>query len=226
MASKGKVQAVAYLRTSSAANVGADKDSERRQREAIHAFAERAGFEVVDTFYDAAVSGADPVDARPGFQAMLKRVEGNGVRTILVETANRFARDLMVQEVGYAMLRERGIELIAADSPQSFIEDTPTARLIRQVLGAVAEFEKAMTVAKLRGARDRKRRTGLKVEGRKSHAEARPEVVAEAKRLRRQRPKAGQRSLREVAAELAAKGYVNANGRAFSPSSVKAMIEA
>src|SRR3954453_17056178 len=78
----------------------------------------------------------------PGFTAMLKRIEGNGVRTIIVETASRFARDLMVQEVGHAMLKERGIELIAADSPTSFIEDTPTARLIRQVLGAVSEFDK------------------------------------------------------------------------------------
>ena len=43
--------------------------------------------------------------------------------------------------------------------------------LNRQVLGAVAEFEKAMTVAKLRGARDRKRATGVKVEGRKRIAE-------------------------------------------------------
>ena len=37
------------------------------------------------------------------------------------------------------MLKERGIELIAADSPTSFLDDTPTAKLIRQVLGAVAE---------------------------------------------------------------------------------------
>src|SRR5215207_7010406 len=168
MANKARkiTPAVAYLRTSSAANVGADKDSERRQREAVQGFARRAGYEIVDEFYDTAVSGADAIDARAGFAAMLKRIEGNGVHTIIVETASRFARDLMVQEVGYAMLTERGIELIAADSPQSFIEDTPTARLIRQVLGAVAEFDKAMTVAKLRGARERKRATGLKVEGR------------------------------------------------------------
>jgi hypothetical protein len=40
-------------------------------------------------------------------------------------------------------------------------------------------FEKAMLVAKLKGARDRKRRsTGKKVEGRKSHKEAHPEVAA------------------------------------------------
>jgi DNA invertase Pin-like site-specific DNA recombinase len=84
---------------------------------------------------------------------MLERLEGNGVRTIIVETATRFARDLMVQEVGHAKLRERGIDLIAADNPGSFIDDTPTAKLVRQVLGAISEFDKAMTVAKLRGAR-------------------------------------------------------------------------
>src|SRR5215208_2423409 len=83
------------------------------------------GIEVVDEFYDPAVSGGDPVESRPGFIAMLKRIEGNGVRAIIVETGSRFARDLMVQEVGYAMLTERGIELIAADSPQSFIEEYP-----------------------------------------------------------------------------------------------------
>ena len=55
-------------------------------------------------------------------------------------------------------LRQLGYDLIAADSPNSFLEDTPTANLIRQVLGAVSQFEKASLVAKLKGARDRKRR--------------------------------------------------------------------
>src|SRR5215207_7093861 len=218
-------KAVAYIRTSSAANVGADKDSDKRQLAAIERFARSAGFELVGHYYDAAVRGADPVEARPGFAAMLRQIEGNGVRTIIVETASRFARDLMVQEVGYAKLRERGIELIAADSPHSFIDDTPTARLVRQVLGAIAEFDKAMTVAKLRGARERKRATGVKVEGRKSHAEKRPEVVAEAKRLRRKRPKGGRRSYRQIASDLFHAGYKNSKGRPFSPSSIKAMLQ-
>ena len=43
MARKELIKAVAYLRTSSAANVGADKDSEKRQRAAIEAFARAAG---------------------------------------------------------------------------------------------------------------------------------------------------------------------------------------
>jgi hypothetical protein len=43
MAGKGKqVEAVAYIRTSSAANVGADKDSDKRQRAAIEGYAGRS----------------------------------------------------------------------------------------------------------------------------------------------------------------------------------------
>ena len=116
MSSKAKIPAIAYLRTSSATNVGADKDSDQRQRRPSR-HSQHAGYELVAEFYDKAVSGADPIDTRPGFAAMLERIESNGVRTIIVETASRFARDLMVQEVGYARLRERGITLIAADSP-------------------------------------------------------------------------------------------------------------
>ena len=60
-------KAVAYLRTSSKANVGADKDSDKRQRAAIEAYARAAGYEIIETFYDAAVSGADPVGECSGF---------------------------------------------------------------------------------------------------------------------------------------------------------------
>ena len=57
-----------------------------------------------------------------------------------------------------------------------------------------------------------------KCEGRKSsHAELAPEMVAIAKGLRRR--KRGN-SLRAIAAELAARGYVNVNGRAYSAASV------
>ena len=215
-----KIQAVAYLRTSSATNVGPEKDSDKRQRAAIAAYAKAAGVEIVETFYDEAVLGADLIETRPGFKAMLERLLSNGVRTIVVETANRFARDLMVQEVGYAMLKERGIELIAADKPDAFLDDTPTAVLIRQVLGAVSQFEKAMLVSKLRGARDRKRATGVKVEGRKSHAELRPEVVELARQLHRK-----QLSLREIAAELFAAGHATKHGKPFSSSAIASMLE-
>jgi hypothetical protein len=153
--------AIGYMRTSSAANVGEGKDSEVRQRKPIQTYANRAGYKIVDWQSDPAVSGADPIDVRPGFAAVLEKIAGNGVSTIIVETANRFARDLMVQEAGYERLRSAGITLIAADEPDSFVDDSPTAVLVRQILGAVAQFDRAMTVAELRGARERPVCVGL-----------------------------------------------------------------
>jgi DNA invertase Pin-like site-specific DNA recombinase len=111
---KAMHKAAAYLRTSSKANVGSDKDSDKRQLAAIQAYAKAAGFEIVETFYDAAVSGADAVNDRPGFVQMLERLLSNGARTILVESPDRFARDLMVQLAGHDMLKAKGISLIAA----------------------------------------------------------------------------------------------------------------
>jgi DNA invertase Pin-like site-specific DNA recombinase len=222
------VKAVAYLRTSSAANVGADKDSERRQQEAIDAFAERAGYEVVDTYYDAAVSGADAVTERPGFSAMLERLLSNGVRTILVETASRFARDLMVQETGHEMLKARGIDLIAVDSPDSFVADTPTATLVRQLLGVISQFEKAMLVEKLKGARERKRReTGKKVGGRKNYGEMEggSEMIVLAKKLHRYPVNGKRRSLNDIAVELAKAGYVSSTGKPFARIAISRMLE-
>src|SRR5262245_34658069 len=107
-----KIDAIAYLRTSSAANVGNDKDSDKRQRAAIASFAKAQGYRIVDEFYDAAVSGADPVTERQGFKAMLDRIAGNGVRVVLVESPDRFARDLAVQLAGHSYLKGLGIELV------------------------------------------------------------------------------------------------------------------
>jgi acyl-CoA synthetase (AMP-forming)/AMP-acid ligase II len=75
---RGNVEAIAYMCTSSATNVGEGKDSEARQRKAIESYAKSAGAVIVDWFYDAAVSGADPIETRPGFTAALARIAGNG----------------------------------------------------------------------------------------------------------------------------------------------------
>lgn len=220
--SREKTKAIAYLRTSSATNVGRDKDSDKRQRAAISAFAKANGYELVDEYYDGAVSGADPVDRRPGFGEMLRRLASNGAKTILVESPDRFARDLTVQLTGHDMLKAQGIALVPASAPDFFLEDTPTAVLVRQVLGAIAQFEKASTVAKLAAARKRNRERDGKCEGRKLLVETAPEAVALARKLRRQNKR--RPSLRKIAAILAERGFVNERGAQFNPKSIRGML--
>ena len=115
-----------------------------------------------------------------------------------------------VQEAGRSGRKALGIEIIAADSPSAFVDDTPTTTFVRQVLGAVAQLDKAMTVAKLRLARDRVRKRDGKCEGRKSHAEERPEAVALAKQLHKQGM-----GYRAISGELAKAGHVNERGKPF-----------
>ncbi len=113
-------KAVPYLRTSSAANVGPDKDSDKRQRANIEALSKAKGYQIIGEYYDAAVSGADPIDQRPGFMEMLQQVATNGARTIIVESPDRFARDLTVQLTGHDMLKAHGIALVPASAPDYF----------------------------------------------------------------------------------------------------------
>lgn len=218
---KNRVEAVAYLRTSSAANVGSDRDSDKRQRAAIEGFARRAGYQVVAEFYDAAVSGADPIETRRGFAALLDRIEGNGVRTVIVEDASRFARELMTQELGILALIQRGVRVLTANGDDLTDSSDPSRKMMRQIAGAFHEYEKARLVAKLKAARMRKRERAGKCEGRKSYVETNPQMVELARELHGRRL-----SLREISAELAAHEhkYVTKKGLPFSASAVKSMI--
>jgi DNA invertase Pin-like site-specific DNA recombinase len=211
-----KTKAFAYMRTSSAANVGEDRDSLARQRAAIRAFADRAGYEIFAEHYDPAVSGLDAVHQRPAFARMMATIAGDGVRTIIVESASRFARDLIVQETGYAYLRDLGIALIAADDPDAFAGDTPTQVLIRQILGAVSQFQKTELVAKLAAARARKRARG-------EHAQGLPPAPAKARALAKQLRRK-ELSLRAISAKLAEKGFLAPSGKPYGAQSVKVML--
>jgi DNA invertase Pin-like site-specific DNA recombinase len=148
---------------------------------------------------------------------MLAVIAGNGVRTVIVESASRFARDLIVQETGYQYLRDLGITLIAADDPDAFTAETPTAVLVRQVLGAVAQFEKVSLVAKLKGARDR-------IRAREGRCEGPKPVPEEVKRLARRLARPGGLSLRAIAGKLAARGMNAPSGKPYGAQSIKLML--
>lgn len=213
--------AVAYYRTSSATNVGSEKDSLPRQQEAVRVYAQAQGLQIVKEYYDAAVSGADPVMSRTGFSDMLAYMLGNGARVVLVENASRFARDHMVQALGHDLLKKHGITLIPVDAPTHFTEESPTANMLRTIISAVSQFEKEALVLKLRKARDRRSgAAGGRIEGNPRWKALRnPEAIAAAREA-----KARGLSLRAIAAELAARGILAGSGKVYGAQSIKRML--
>ena len=182
-------QVVGYYRTSSNSNVGTDKDSRKRQRHAVMNYASSNGMTVVSEFYDKGVSGTKEILNRPSFMKMLDYCEDNEISTIVLEDASRMSRDLIIQETGFQYLTSKlGYKLISVANPDTFVENTPTGTLIRQVLGVISQFEKSSLVEKLRVARERKsivnKRKGIiarsgkgKVEGKKRLTEKSPELT-------------------------------------------------
>jgi DNA invertase Pin-like site-specific DNA recombinase len=211
--------ACAYYRTSSATNVGNDKDSLKRQQDAVRAYAVSAGIEVVREYYDAAVSGTDPVESREGFSEMLAYMLGNGARTVLVENASRFARDHIVQGLGHLLLKKHGIDLIPVDSPGHFLEESPIANMVRTVISAVSQFEKEALVLKLRKARDRKRRETGRCEGNPSFGAIPFAHIRSAKAL-----SAKGMSLRRISEQMGDKGLLSQANTLYSPSVIRTML--
>jgi DNA invertase Pin-like site-specific DNA recombinase len=225
MKSKALTKAVSYLRCSGLGQV--DGDTWDRQSVAIAKYAKHHGLEVVDEFRDA-VSGTKDLDNRPGLAALLDRIESNGVRVVLLENATRLARDLMVGEVILQQLTTAGCTVIAADSGTDLTADTddPTRRLIRQVLGAVAEFDRRVTVMKLRAARERKRSRGERCEGRKPFGTfpGEIEILARIRELRRKPTHGRRRSLQLICDALNAEGRLSRSGKPWTKQVVNRIL--
>jgi DNA invertase Pin-like site-specific DNA recombinase len=156
-------KAFAYIRVS-----GPDQlkgDGPERQREAILAFAASNDIAIVE-FFTEQVTGKNDGDTRIEWSRLLGQL--NGVRTIIVEKLDRLARLLIVQEKILLDLASRDVVLLTADGQDS--DDVDPARVMfRQFLGAIAQYERACIVSKLRSARDRKRRDTGRCEGAKRY---------------------------------------------------------
>lgn len=179
------VKAFGYLRVSGKGQI--DGDGFNRQRDAIKRYAKEHGIKVVDWFEEKGVCGATELENRPALMAMLEALVSNGTKLVLIEKLDRLARDLMVQETIIGDLRKRGFELVSVTEPD-LLQNDPTRVLMRQIFGAIAQYEKAMIVAKLRGARQRMKASTGRCEGRKpyGHREGEQVVLDRMKELRDQ----------------------------------------
>jgi DNA invertase Pin-like site-specific DNA recombinase len=219
--------AVAYLRVSGLGQV--DGDGFERQAQAVAAYVRHAGLTIVETYQDRGVSGTKDLGDRPGLAALLDRIESNGVRIVLVERADRIARDLIVSETILGQLRARGVKVFDAEGIELTAADgDPTRRLIRQVLGAVSEFDRNVTVLKLRAARVRVRARDGRCEGRKAFG-ARPAEKIVLDRIRSLRRKGsplrgGRLSCAKIADILNADGIPTRTGATWRPSTVYGIV--
>jgi DNA invertase Pin-like site-specific DNA recombinase len=155
-------RAFGYLRVSSESQV--DGDGFPRQRAAITKWAAANNVKIVRWFEEKGVSGT--LQHRPALDDMLVALMSNGVQTVIVEKLDRIARDILVQETIIQNLHKQGFELVSAMEPDLCIDD-PSRKLMRQIMGAFAEYDRTMIVLKTRAARERIRKSGKTCEGRK-----------------------------------------------------------
>ena len=175
---------VSYMRCSGESQISGD--TWERQSAAILKYALAQGIVIEREFRDEGVTGKMELEGRSGLSACLQYVRENEVKLVIVEDSTRLARDMIVAEVVIREFQKIGVKVISASGGVDLTEgddSNPTAKLIRQILAAVSEFERCCITLKLRGARDRKKKEFGKCEGRKSYGE-RPEEEIVVSRMR------------------------------------------
>lgn len=219
-----KIQVVSYLRVSGLGQVKGDGFA--RQRDSISKFSKQKRFELVGEYKDSGVSGTVEGFDRPGLSEMMDRLKSNGIRTVIVENPTRLARDLMVQEVLLNDCRKNGITVYSSDGTilTDDGDEDPTRTLIRQVLGAVSQFEKSCIVQKLASARKRIRKTKGKCEGNKCYGELKGEskLIKRIKQLKIEKRRISQR---EICDRLFEDGFTTRKGTKFTQSQVSRIIK-
>lgn len=219
-------QAYSYLRVSGKSQV--EGDGYPRQRTAVERYARAHGIKIANAYRDGGVSGTRELADRKGLATLLAAVQAGEVRTVLVERADRLARDLVVGEIILSQFRAAGVTVLAAEGGVDLTaaDDDPTKRLIRQILGAVAEYDKTVTVLKLRAARERLRRQNGRCEGRKPYGD-RPgeaQTIARMRQLRRKSPGEPRLGYHRIAKTLNAEARLTRTGRPWTATTVRKVL--
>ena len=154
MANKTKRAAI-YLRVSTS---GQTVENQRRELEQV---AERRGWSVVEVYQDEGISGAKGRDKRPGFDRMLKDVSRRKFDVVMAWAIDRLGRSLIDLLDTIAHLQAVGADLYL--DQQNIDTTTPAGKLLFQITGAFAEFERSMIRQRVNAGLARARAQGKRL---------------------------------------------------------------
>jgi len=185
------------------------------QREEVAAYCRRQGWRVGRWFEDAGVSGT--LLDRPALGEVQRAIDEGRVEAVVIHRLDRLARDLIVQETILEAWRKAGAQVFSVEEADLGAED-PSRVLIRQILGAINQYAKALIVLRLRAGKERKAREGGFVGGgvpfgyRDSggRLEVEPEEAKAVRRMRQLRKRG--KSYGAIAERLEAEGYRTKRG--------------
>lgn len=220
-------RAVGYLRVSTESQADSGLGLEAQQA-AISAAATRLGLPLEDVFTDT-VSGGLALEHRPSLVAALDAIRAGDV--LLVAKRDRLGRDVLNVAMIERLVERRGARVCSA-AGEGTDDDGPTGRLMRQIIDAFAEYERALIRARTRAAMAAAKKRGQRV-GRIPFGMALgddgrtlvpcPEeraVLAEIRRLRSRGL-----ALISIADELNDRGLRNRQGREWKPGFVGQLLD-
>ena len=223
-----KLKAFGYCRVSSYQQAANVRDGYKRQAEAIKAYAKKHNVEIVEIFKED-ISGTRDETERPVFQQMVSTILANGVRMIIVESLDRLARSVSIQDQLLIYLASKNIDLINAQTELNVTQDyqaDPMRRAMVQMQGIFAELDKNQIVLRLRLARERKKARGEKGDGRYGYRDTREgRITVRRVQALLRKPKHGRRrTLRQVAEILNAEGVPTLGNKPWTPQHVQQIV--
>jgi DNA invertase Pin-like site-specific DNA recombinase len=178
-------RAALYLRVST------DGQTTENQRRELIQVAERAGWQIVDVYEDAGISGAKGRADRPAFNRLHEDAIRRRFDVVMAWSVDRLGRSL--SDLLRFLEELRGLSVGLYLHKQALDTTTPAGKAMFQMLGVFAEFERAMIQERVRSGLARAKAQGKKL--------GRPSVV-DARKLKivRDGKKAGL-SVRKIAAK-------------------------
>jgi len=132
------------------------------QAEAIRSWCERHDAELVAMFSDLGVSGGAPLEKRVELLKAIDALKEHNADGLLVAKRDRIARDVMIAAMIERLVERAGAKVISADGTGN--GDTPEAQLMRNMISAFADYERALIRARTKAAlavkKSRGERTG------------------------------------------------------------------